>query len=172
MGKEYSAAQVWLGSRGRAPHDCHMCDRFRWQRRGWGTRLLAEGALVSGTSQCLEWCTLVLPPFSCLVKTLVYLEERKIPKFHWKLIFCIFLPLCWLPNNRVVFYFTNRTKARKYKVTSLCFDPFAVWQIPYKSWPLLPSQCEFITLFKTDLTAFLWWVGITTQSVAQCRISP
>lgn len=28
------------------------------------------------------------------------------------------------------------------RVTSFCFDPFAVWQIPHQSWPILPAQCE------------------------------
>lgn len=102
----------------------------------WGTRLWPV---------LLGVCTLGPPPLSCLEKTLIYFEERKIPNsFIGNLIFCIFFPLCWLPNNReVVLYFANRSNARKYKVTSSCFDPFAVWQISYKSWPLLPSQCEF-----------------------------
>lgn len=104
----------------------------------------------------LEVFTLGTLPLSCPKNTLIYFDERKNPKqFHWKFIFCVFFPLCWLPNKReVVFYFANRSKARKYKVTSLCFDPFAVWQISNKSWPLLPSQCEFYCSVSNCLHCF------------------
>lgn len=79
-----------------------------------------------GTSSCLEWCTLVPPP--SLIKTLFYFEEKKKQNKTVSLEpnFLHIFPFCWLSNNRELVYVTNRKEATKYKVTSLCFDPFAV----------------------------------------------
>lgn len=37
---------------------------------------------------------------------------------------------------------SREQKCRFSQVTSFCFNPFTVWQIPYKGWPILPAQCE------------------------------
>lgn len=67
------------------------------------------------------------------------------------------------------------------EVTSFCFDPFTVWQIPYQGWPILPAQCELcypaahwmsLLLRCVLLPAVSPWLAVFPNHLCKVPIAP